>query len=108
MLANHISKAIAGYRGVEGTNKQAAERRKMADGKPNITRFPDPPLGVRLCIFAFRGDAPLRNTHTERERGRIYLHAESGLLMCRGRAQVNPDEKGDEEAASRDEKKCRK
>ncbi|KYN28270.1 hypothetical protein ALC57_02331 [Trachymyrmex cornetzi] len=61
-LANHISKPVRGGWGIEETNKQAEERRETTDGKRSITRFPDPPLGARLCIFAFRRGASQTKT----------------------------------------------
>lgn len=56
--ANRISKPVRRTEGrTEETNKQTEERQETTDGKRSITRFPDPPLGARLCIFALRGGA---------------------------------------------------
>jgi len=75
----------AGGKGIEGMNKQAEERQETTDGKRSITRFPDPPLGARLCIFAFRGGAPRTGNCT---------YPKAGGWMYRERTETNSDEKG--------------
>ncbi|KYQ51135.1 hypothetical protein ALC60_09783 [Trachymyrmex zeteki] len=70
-LVNHISKPVRGGWGIEETNKQAEERRETTDGKRSITRFPDPPLGARLCIFAFKKKKKKRGVlRNERKEGK--------------------------------------
>lgn len=77
-----------GGRGIEETNKQAEERRETTDGKRSITRFPDPPFSVRLCIFAFHGDASQTELHVS-ENGVLHVSSE--------RAQANLDKKKKDE-----------
>jgi hypothetical protein len=90
--ANRISKPArdADGKGTEGMNKQAEERQETTDGKRSITRFPDPPLGARLCIFAFRGGCSASRGNCTSESRRL----DTNIVSERGQTRTKEGDGG--------------